>query len=248
MAPRVVVIGLASDFGCQVQMTNMEDHLLDVLAAIELSYWQLASSGHMPADYDVAIIEGAVTTGEHVELLKRVRATASTVMVIGACAMTGGIPGMASAGSLEDRLGCVYGDDGSLVACGHISPMPVDAVIDVDYHVPGCPIQPAEFVATLQRALMGLSDRPPREPLCAACKMAENVCFYESGRVCLGLVTRTGCGAKCVTLGRPCAGCRGLAEDANWAAAQDMLAKRGIDIEELVDAMALYNSLTEVAR
>jgi sulfhydrogenase subunit delta len=48
MAPRVVVVGLASDFGCQVQMTNIEDHLLDVLGTIDLVYWQLASSGTCP--------------------------------------------------------------------------------------------------------------------------------------------------------------------------------------------------------
>lgn len=245
MAPRVVVIGLASDFGCQVQMTNMEDHLLDVLGAIDLSYWQLASSGHMPAEYDVAVVEGAVTTSEHIELLERIRATASTVMVIGACAVTGGIPALATSGELEDRVGCVYGTEGMRIAPGRISPVPVSAIIDVDYHVPGCPIHPAEFVRVLQRALIGLSNRPPREPLCAACKVAENVCFYESGTVCLGVVTRTGCGAKCVSLGRPCTGCRGIAEDANAGAARDLLASRGIDVAALESALELYNSLSE---
>lgn len=245
MAPRVVVIGLASDFGCQVQMTNQEDHLLDVLGAIDLTYWQLASSGHMPADYDVAVIEGAVTTGEHVELLRRVRETADVVITIGACAVTGGIPALATHGELEERVGCVYGDDGSLVACGRIAPMPVSAVIDVDHRVPGCPIQPHEFVAVLQRALMGLSDRPPREPMCAACKVAENACFYEQGTVCLGLVTRTGCGARCVSLGRPCTGCRGVADDANLDAARALLAERGIDPEALDVALELYNSIPE---
>lgn len=245
MAPRVVVIGLASDFGCQVQMTNQEDHLLDVLGAIDLTYWQLASSGHMPTDYDVAVIEGAVTTGEHVELLRRVRETADVVITIGACAVTGGIPALATHGELEERVGCVYGDDGSLVACGRIAPMPVSAVIDVDHRVPGCPIQPHEFVAVLQRALMGLSDRPPREPMCAACKVAENACFYEQGTVCLGLVTRTGCGARCVSLGRPCMGCRGVADDANLDAARALLSERGIDPEALDVALELYNSIPE---
>ncbi|HSK47764.1 MAG TPA: NADH:ubiquinone oxidoreductase [Coriobacteriia bacterium] len=242
---RVVVIGLASDFGCQVQMTNMEDDLLDVLGTIDLSYWQLASSGHMPASYDIAVVEGAVTTVEHVELLKQLRSTAATVLTIGACAVTGGIPGLASAGSLEKRFDRVYGNGGDTVAPGRISPLPVDEVIEVDYHVPGCPIQPHEFVATLQRALMGLSDRPPREPLCASCKMAENVCFYDQGRVCLGLMTRSGCGAKCVSLGRPCTGCRGIADDANLEAAQDLLARRGMRVEDLTDALTLYNSLSE---
>ena len=31
MAPRVVVLSLASDFGCQVQLSNMTDEILDVL-------------------------------------------------------------------------------------------------------------------------------------------------------------------------------------------------------------------------
>jgi coenzyme F420-reducing hydrogenase gamma subunit len=126
--------------------------------------------------------------------------------------------------------------------------MPVDAVIDVDYRVPGCPIQPAEFVAVLQKALMGLSDPLPREPMCASCKVAENVCFYDRGIVCLGLVTRTGCGAKCVSLGRPCTGCRGLAEDANLVSARDILAARGIEVSKLSSALELYNTLEEAIR
>lgn len=245
MPARVVVVGLASDFGCQVQITNMEDHLLEVLGQFELSYWQLAASGHLPADYDVAVIEGAVTTTEHVELLARVRKTASVVILIGACAVTGGIPGLAASGDLESRVTAVYGDDGDIVGRGRISPVPVDAVIEVDYRVPGCPIQPAEFVAVLQRALMGLTDPLPREPLCASCKIAENVCFYDSGTVCLGLVTRTGCGAACVSLGRPCTGCRGLAEDANMASARDIAAARGIPVADFVRALELYGTLEE---
>jgi len=247
MAAHVVVISLASDFGCQVQMTNLDDQLLAVLGQFELSYWQLASSGHLPEQFDVAVIEGAVTTPEHVEVLERVRKTASTVILIGACAVTGGIPGLAAEG-FEARLGAVYGDDGALLECERISPMPVDAVISVDYRVPGCPIQPVELVAVLQRALMGLSDHLSRDPMCASCKVAENQCFYERGQVCLGLVTRSGCGAKCVSLGRPCMGCRGVAADANLEYAREVLSNHGLDPAGLQTALQLYNSLQEAAQ
>ncbi len=245
MAPRVVVIGLASDFGCQVQMTNIEDHLLDVLGLIDLTYWQLASSGHLPAEYDVAIVEGAVTTEAHVEALRRVRETAGAVIAVGACAITGGIPAIASAGELADRYGCVYGEGGAEVACGRIAPMPVTAVIDVDYRVPGCPLDTDEFLRVLSRALQGLSGRIPEEPLCAACKTRENICFHDRGELCLGLVTRTGCGAKCVSLGRACTGCRGIAADANLDAAYALLASRGIPAEEFTRRLSLYNTLEE---
>lgn len=249
MAARVVVIGLASDFGCQVQMTNMEDHLLDVLGSIELGYWQLASSGHMPEEFDVAVIEGAVTTSEHVELLKRVRETADVVIAIGSCSVSGGIPGIALTDDLETRAECVYGEDAALVACGRIAPMPVSAVIGVDYRVPGCPIDPLEFVSVMQRGLAGLKDRTAADAMCAACKVAENECFYERGgesKVCLGLVTRAGCNTRCISLGRPCTGCRGIAEDANLASARAIVASHGLSVAEFDARLQLYNAVSEV--
>jgi sulfhydrogenase subunit delta len=245
MAPRVVVVSLASDFGCQVQLTNMEDDLLDVLGLMDLTYWQLASSGHMPDAYDVAIVEGAVTTGEHVELLKDVRSKAAAVVAIGACAVTGGIPALANTLPLETRYATVYGD-GVAVAPGRLAPAPVDAVIDVDYHLPGCPIDQKEFLRLLSRILQGLSDRVPDQMMCASCKIAENVCFVENGTVCLGLVTRAGCGAKCPSLGRPCTGCRGLAPDANLGSAREVFVRYGCDAECLTSALRIYNTAAEV--
>ena len=94
---RVVVVGLASCFGCQLQITNDEAHLLDVLGQIDLQYWQLASSAPEPeGDVDVVVIEGAVTTEESRRCVERWRERARTIITIGACAVTGGIPGMAS--------------------------------------------------------------------------------------------------------------------------------------------------------
>lgn len=246
MAPRVVVIGLASDYGCQVQLTNMGDQLLDALGLVDLSYWQLVSSGHMPTEYDVAIIEGAVTTEEHQALLRQVRSTASTVIAIGACAITGGIPGLANHGALEAHAQSVYAAEKDIVAAGRVSPGPIESVIEVDYHVPGCPIQPAEFLSVLQKALRGLANRVPREPLCAECKVTETVCFYEKGIVCLGLVSRAGCGAVCVVHGRPCTACRGINEDANLDTARDIAQKHSVAPAALDVALDLYNSTSGV--
>lgn len=237
---KVVVLSLASDFGCQVQMTNFPE-LLDMIGSFDLSYWQLATSGHMPEQYDVAVIEGAVTTEEHVELLKKVRDIASCVITVGACACTGGIPGLALNSDLEKAAETVYGKDASKVAWGHIAPRPVKDVIDVDFAVFGCPIDPQEFSYTLQRALLGLKDKPHRETLCSECKINENVCFYKKQELCLGLVTAAGCGSFCVNRGRACTGCRGLAQDANLDAARDFASKFKLE-DELMSAIEVYNS------
>ncbi len=247
MAPRVVVLSLASDYGCQVQLSNMTDEILDVLGLIDLTYWQLATSGHMPSEYDVAIVEGAVTTDEHVELLRCVRDTAGVVIAIGACANTGGIPALANLLDLDERYDVVYGMcDGPKVAAGKRAPMPVDSVIDVDYHVPGCPIDPAEFLRVLSHVLLGMKDLVPNLTMCASCKINETVCFFDRGELCLGLVTRAGCGALCPSLNRPCTGCRGVAPDANLESARAIVVASGRPAGALDDALRLFNTAKEV--
>jgi sulfhydrogenase subunit delta len=247
MAPRVVVLSLASDFGCQVQLSNMTDEILDVIGLIELSYWQLASSGHMPAEYDVAIIEGAATTDEHVELLQRVRETAGVVVAIGSCANLGGIPAMANLVDLDERYAVVYGNgEGPRVARGRRAPMPIDEYIDVDFHVPGCPIDTDEFLRVLSRVLLGLKDRVPNLTMCASCKTNETSCFFDHGIICLGLVTRAGCGARCPSLGRPCTGCRGVAPDANLESARAIVEAAGLGAGALGTGLRIYNTAKEV--
>lgn len=240
MAPRVVVLSLASDFGCQVQMTNFPE-LLEMVGTIELSYWQLATSVHMPEEYDVAVIEGAATTKEHLELLEQVRATAKKVIAIGACACAGGVPAMALKTGIEEAVECVYPGEADKVARDRVEPRPIAACIDIDFEVPGCPIDPQEFSFTLQRALLGLKHRKERDTLCAECKINENPCFYMKQTLCLGLVTTTGCGSFCVNRGRPCTGCRGIALDANLEAARDIVSKYQLS-EEFEQALLIYNS------
>ena len=50
-----------------------------------------SSLGKNIADFDIAFIEGAVTTKEHINLLKQIRETSKVVVVLGACAISGNI-------------------------------------------------------------------------------------------------------------------------------------------------------------
>ena len=239
-APRVVVVGLASCFGCQLQITNAEQYLTSVLGQIDLRYWQLVTSEDMPEEFDVAIIEGAVTTAESEETCKRVREVAAHVMAIGACAVTGGVPGMA-----RDRLDAgvdqVYGGMAP-DACGEmLLPRPVSAVIPVDSEVRCCPIDPYDFVRHLHRALYGSNRADESRTMCADCKRNETQCFFELGTLCLGLVTCASCGARCVNLGRPCNGCAGLSPEANLDAARLSCERYGVPVADFDKALEMFN-------
>lgn len=237
--PRVCITGLASCFGCQLQITNVEAHLMEVLGQIELVSWQLAQDGEMPDEIDVAVIEGAVTTEESMRTVRALRERARSVIAIGACATTAGIPGLASEDFLA-RPAAVYGHVPD--ACGEmIAPRPVSAVVDVDFEVRCCPIDPYDFIAQLARALYGSNRSLPTRTMCGDCKINGTECFFEAGTVCLGLVTRAGCGARCVAIGRPCNGCAGLSPDANLAAAREACGRYGVDAARFESALELFN-------
>lgn len=244
--PRVVVLGLASCFGCQLQITNAEAHLLEIVGQIDLQYWQLASSAPEPeGDVDVVVIEGAVTTQESAETVRRWRERAKCVIVMGACAVCGGIPGMA-AGGLAARTADVYGD-AVPSACGDmVEPRSVNAVIDVDFEVRACPIDPLDFVAVLQHAIYGSNANVQTDTMCGSCKRNEDGCLWREGKVCLGLVTMAGCGAKCVQLGRECNGCRGLSPNANLAAARAFADRTGVGAARFDEALELFNLVNPI--
>ena len=237
--PRVVVVGLASCFGCQLQITNQERYLTDILGRFDLEYWQLTSSEPMPEAFDIAIIEGAVTTKQALDQVKDLREKADAIIAIGACANTAGIPGIASDGFAE-RIGEVY--DTLPEACGEvIEPRAVKEVIEVDFEVPSCPIDFYEFAQVLSAALHGSNHARRSTTLCAECKRQENPCFYPQGEVCLGLVTNGGCMARCPSLGRPCMGCRGLSPRANLASARHAVERFGLSVEEFDRKLSIFN-------
>lgn len=238
-APRVVVVGLASCFGCQLQITNMEAHLLDVLGQIDLHYWQLASSDPMPQDFDVAVIEGAVTTRESEKTVQELRKRAKVLIAIGACATTAGIPGIA-ARSFPLRVSQVYEELPS--ACGDmVAPRAISDVVDVDYEVRCCPIDSYDFIDVLQRVLYGSNKSPKNRTMCSDCKRNETECFMAKGELCLGLVTQAGCQARCVNLGRPCNGCRGLSTAANLDAAHSVCERYGVSRADFDQALQMFN-------
>ena len=238
-APRVVVVGLASCFGCQLQMTNAERYLMDVLGQVDLRYWQLASSDAMPDSFDVAVVEGAVTTKEAEETVRRLREQAHALIVVGSCAVTAGIPGLAD-GDVSLAASQVYAR--LPAACGDmVAPKPVSAVVDVDFEVRACPIDPIEFVSVLQRVLYGSNRLVRTSTMCGDCRRNETVCFFERRKLCLGLVTEAGCDAKCPALGRPCNGCRGISPDANLASAHTVCRRYGVPAADFDRVLELFN-------
>jgi coenzyme F420-reducing hydrogenase gamma subunit len=243
--PRVAIFDFACCEGCQLQIVNLEEEILDLVALVEPVEWREAMS-ETSEDYDIAIIEGSITRPEDEERLKKIREKAKVLIALGACATIGGVNKLKNNfPDMEEVKACVYGDASR---SPHLNTMPtkgVGEVVKVDYNVHGCPINSSEFGYIVRCLAMGTEPIIPNHPVCVECKMRENVCRYEYGEVCLGVVTRAGCNAPCPTGGFWCFGCRGYIDDPNVNAAKDVMDKYGKTFEDLKHRLLLFNSKQE---
>jgi coenzyme F420-reducing hydrogenase gamma subunit len=117
---------------------------------------------------------------------------------------------------------------------------PLKAVVRVDAEIPGCPIDAGEFALVVKDLLLGKAPSIPDYPVCVECKKVGNVCRYELGKPCLGIVTRAGCKACCVTEGAQCWGCRGLFPSANLDAARTVMDSFGFDRRRVQDLLRMF--------
>lgn len=114
----------------------------------------------------------------------------------------------------------------------------IDEVVKVDVYIPGCPTTPELIAQALTALLEGKTFEIPERSVCDDCpakrekkaitaikrplesivppgqKLEDSRCFMELGYLCLGPVTKSGCGGsekvpRCIKAFMPCRGCFG---------------------------------------
>ena len=243
--PRIAFFDFASCEGCQLQVINLEEDLLQVVGAVEVVSFREAMKGHSD-DYDIAFVEGSITRKSDEERLNGIRRCAKVLVALGSCAALGGINCLKNYHDQEYVRKLVYGDKALLYET--YPARPLKAVVPVDFEIPGCPINRNEFAMVVKAFLLGKKPEIPNFPVCVECKMAENICVFEKGMTCMGPVTRAGCGACCVTEGSFCWGCRGLVDDPNADSQREVLATHGLSVRDVLGKFRLYTGFSEVAK
>lgn len=238
--PSLAVWKFASCDGCQVSLLDLEDQLLDLLGALNISYFLEVTRAVVDGPYDISIVEGSVTTPADAERIKAVRAASRFLVTVGACATAGGIQALRNYADAGEYVSAVYAHPAYISSLA--TSTPVSAHVPVDFELHGCPINPAQLLEVVTAYLAGRAPRIPNFPVCRECKSAGNVCLLVAqGVACLGPVTSAGCGALCPTVGRGCFGCFGPASTVNTASLSSRLAADGASQESL---KAMFRSFT----
>ena len=242
--PKIAFFDFACCEGCQLQVTNMGEGLLDVLGSLDVVEFREVMSEKWDRDFDVAIIEGSITNPHAVERIKQIRNRSAVVIAYGSCATIGGVNGMKNSFALDDIRKYVYGDDYQFFPTEMTKA--VHQIVKVDYFVHGCPVYIPEFMTVLKAVLRRIPYEVPDYPVCVECKLNENVCMYDRGVTCLGPVTRAGCNSWCINNGNICYGCRGMVSNPNEKGQKDVLSKYKIPLELVLNKMNMYNKCKEL--
>lgn len=235
--PTVAFFDFTCCEGCQLEVSNLEDRLIDISKLVDIVMFREVMSEKSDT-YDIAFVEGSISREIDIPRLEGIRKKAKILVALGSCAAIGGINCIKNFRDLEDVKKIVYGKDARHF--NTILAQPIDAVVKVEHHLYGCPMIKEEFVDLVTSLISGKKPVVPNYPVCVECKIQENVCMFHKGVYCLGPITRAGCKAICITYGNSCEGCRGLTDDVNINSQTDIMKEHGLSLDEALSKFKLY--------
>lgn len=237
--PTLATVALGGCEGCHVSLLDAHEGLLALLEVADLVHSPFSGGDEIPPKVDVVMVEGAITNEYDLRRLNAARASAGTLVAVGSCAVLGGIGGLRNLHRLAEVTEAAFGDAASdksdLLPKLEARVHPVTDFVEVDISVPGCSPKTETIVSALTAAISGEPWEMPRRNLCDECHREKrellshskefvsdnvfalmelehidpDVCFLEQGLLCMGAMTREGCGARCTAANVPCRGCSG---------------------------------------
>lgn len=238
--PTLGVFKFASCDGCQLSVLDAEDELLQIAEALDIVHFLEASSHIEPGPYDVALVEGSITTVEDRTRIREIRGQTKFLVTIGACATAGGIQALRNWADCDEFIRAVYPTPEYIRTLS--TSTAIGDHVNVDFELRGCPINTRQLVEVITSLLRGVRPKVPTHSVCLDCKRHGNVCItVAQGVPCLGPITQSGCGSLCPSFDRGCYGCYGPARQPNPQSLTDWLITQGRSTSDLIPLLRNFN-------
>jgi F420-non-reducing hydrogenase small subunit len=229
---KVNIISLTCCAGCVSSFLNAGEAFLEILSEnFRIVYSPTFIDLKEIPKVDLAIVEGGVRTEEDEKLIREVRAKSRLLVALGICATHGGITSLGDIFSVKKFLEKEYylSERTQLPELKDLM-YPIGNFVDVDYYIPGCPPMPFLIIHALKSIVSEKQPLHHKSIVCTECnrkiipakldrlhgiyekEATPEICLVSQGFICLGSLTRDGCGAPCPRVGFTCFGCRGPAD------------------------------------
>jgi len=162
---KVAADWLAACAGCEMSLLDMDERLVQLLEKIELTSTPITDLKHPPKEgVTVGILSGTVNNTTNMEVAKEMRERCKVLIALGDCAVFGGIMTMRNFCDMNEALKRAYVETESTVEgiipsseelSKPITARPVNQVVPVDVHLPGCPPSADAIYYVLSELLEG---------------------------------------------------------------------------------------------
>ena len=144
---KLATVWLDGCSGCHMSFLDMDERLIELADKVDLVYSPLVDNKEFPADVDVTLVEGAVSSEEDLHKIKAIRGRTKLLVSLGDCAVTANVPAMRNPFTVDAVYERAYRDTATLSPGTPIEVIPrllpyarpVHEVVTVDVFVPGCP-------------------------------------------------------------------------------------------------------------
>ena len=170
MKTKIAIYDFASCEGCQLQIVNLEEQILDLAEKVEVVSFREAMK-ESSDQYDVAFVEGSIQRPMDIKRLKDIRSKAKTLVALGDCASTGCVNKLRNASpigySLEEVYTKNYPNKSRIFDLRKTKAL--NEVVSVDFYIRGCPVRKEQILYYINR----LSWMPLHTPMDSRFGVAE---------------------------------------------------------------------------
>lgn len=166
--PRIATVWLDGCSGCHMSLLDIDARLIELAKLCDVVYGPLVDAKLVPADIDVTLMEGAISTDHDWHLAVELRAKSKLLVAFGDCAVTGNVPSMRNVLPLSSIYQRVFRDTAATPAeCPTDGVprllervLPVHQVVHADLFLPGCPPPADAIFQVLSDVLAGRTPEP----------------------------------------------------------------------------------------
>jgi NAD-reducing hydrogenase small subunit len=165
---RLATVWLDGCSGCHMSILDTDERLIALAQKVDVVWGPLVDAKEFPAEVDVTLIEGAISSEEDLHRIRLVRARTKGLVSLGDCAVTGNVSAMRNKFGANAVLKRAYLENATLDAqiprsiVPALLPQsrPVHEAVAVDVFVPGCPPSADLILSVLSELLEGRIPNP----------------------------------------------------------------------------------------
>lgn len=146
---KIATVWLGGCSGCHMSLLDIDERILDVAKLADIVKCPIVDGKEMP-EVDIVLVEGSVTSDEHLREILHIRKQAKALVALGDCAVMTNITGMRNYFELKDVFDKAYVNAVSNDDAGSVPDhpellklrdkvVPLQEVVKVDFVIPGCP-------------------------------------------------------------------------------------------------------------